>query len=87
MSNVRLRAVISEEKTEKETPFTQVYDKDYYFIRSDGCVEVENDSNSFCDDEHHSQTEITIPTLRNARKAERDGSSSQRNKKLIIVMK
>lgn len=47
------REAISEEKTEKETPFTQVYDKDYYFIRSDGCVEVENESNSFCDDEHH----------------------------------
>lgn len=48
-----LRAVISEEKTEKETPFTRVCDKDYYFIRSDGCVEVENESNDFCDDEHY----------------------------------
>lgn len=30
-----------------------MYDEEYYFIKSDGGVEVETESNSFCDDEHH----------------------------------
>lgn len=48
-----LRAIVGEEKKEKETPFARMYDKEYYFIRSDGRVEVETESNSFCDDEHY----------------------------------
>lgn len=52
-NSMLLRAVIGEEKTEKKTSFARMYDEEYYFIRSDGCVEVETESNSFCDDEHH----------------------------------
>lgn len=52
-SSLLLRAVVGEEKKKKEKSFARVRDEDYYFIRSDGRVEVENESNSFCDDEHH----------------------------------
>ncbi len=52
-NSLLLRAVVDNEKKVKETPFARMYDKEYYFIRSDGRVEVETESNNFCDDEHH----------------------------------
>lgn len=52
-NSLLLRAIVGEEIKEKEPLFAQMYDKEYYFIRSDGRVEVETESNSFCDDERH----------------------------------
>ena len=52
-NSMLLRAVVDKEKTEKKTSFERMYDEEYYFIKSDGGVEVETESNSFCDDEHH----------------------------------
>lgn len=49
-----LRGLVSEkEKEEEESPFAQMYDKPYYFITSYGDVDVNNDSNSFTDDNRH----------------------------------
>lgn len=52
-NSLLLRAVVGEEKKEEEILFARMYDKEYYFIRSDGRVEVETESNNFCDVEHH----------------------------------
>lgn len=52
-NSLLLRAIVGEEKKEKESPFARMYDKEYYFIRSDGLVDVETESNNFYDDEQH----------------------------------
>ena len=46
-----LRGVVSEKK--EESPFAQIYDKPYYFITSCGDIDVNNDSNSFTDDNRY----------------------------------
>lgn len=45
-NSMLLRVVVDKEKTEKKTSFERMYDEEYYFIKSDGGVEVETESNS-----------------------------------------
>lgn len=52
-NSLLLRVTVGEEIKEKEPLFARMYDKEYYFIRSDGRVEIKTESNSFCDVERH----------------------------------